>query len=120
MQTKELVEIDLKDYLVKADNLTGADKLVYLRAIFDKHLIFTKAGHKVTRHDLFGISNTSKTNFSTQRVRVQVSGKQVEHAERLQLATIDSFISYLNRNDLLKKHVAFDYTDDSEQYDVLE
>lgn len=120
MSNKEQVDKDLREYLAKADNLRNEDKMSYLRALFDKHFTFTKLDHLVIKHDLFGILSTAKTNFTKQGIRPSISGKQVDQSELVHLAVIESFISYLNKNELLKRQVKFDYTDDSHEFESME
>jgi hypothetical protein len=120
MSNKEQVEKDLREYLAKAENLRNADKLAYLKAVFDKHFTFTQLPHVVTRHDLQNIVGDAKGKFTNQPIRPQISGKEVEREDLTKIAIIEAFIGYLNRNQLLKKTVSFDYTDDSNQYETLE
>lgn len=120
MSDKETVDRDIGEYLAKADNLRNADKRSYLRALFDKHFTFTRLPHLVVKHDLNVIISGAKSNFATQRNRPHISGKLVDQSELTSLAVIDSFISYLNQNGLLKKDVSFDYTDEADEYEVLD
>lgn len=119
MSNKEQVDRDLRDYLAKADNLRNADKMSYLRALFDKHFTFNKLDHSVNKGDLFEIISVAKGNYSKQGSRIQISGKEVEVCDLTTVAVIESFIGYLNKHDLLKKKVAFDYSDASETYEGI-
>lgn len=110
--SKAQVDIDLHEYLRKAENLRNEDKLNYLRALFDKHFTFTKLDHKVTKNELYNIVSDAKNNMTKQRIRPHVSGRIVDQSELPSLAMIEAFISYCNRHDLLKKNVGFDYTDE--------
>lgn len=119
MSDRDTVDKDLREYLAKADNLSNSGKLNCLRALFDKHFTFTKQDHVIIRSDLFGIVSCAKANFTNQRLRPNISGKPVESGDMTSLAVIESFISYLNRNELLKKNVAFDYTSEAEEFEGI-
>lgn len=119
MSNKDSVDKDLQEYLAQADNLKNADKLNYLRALFDKHFIFNKLDHSIIRHDLYSIASAAKGQFSNQRARPHISGKQVDSSELTTIAVIEAFIGYLNRNELLKRHVSLDYTDSEDSYEGI-
>lgn len=119
MSNPDQVDKDLREYLSKADNLRGEDKMKYLRALFDKHFTFTKLDHVIIRHDLASVIGDAKSNMATMRSRPHISGKLVEQCNLTHVAVIEAFIGYLNRNGLLKKHVAFDYTDEP-NFDSIE
>jgi len=120
MSNKETVDRDIGEYLAKADNLRNEDKRNYLRALFDKHFIFRKIPHIITRFDLVNIVSLAKSNMSGQRIRPNVSGKPVEQGDTASLAIVEAFISYANRHGLLNKETSIDYTDEADQYEVLE
>lgn len=112
MTNKESVDKDLREYLAKADNLRNEDKLNYLRTLFDKHFVFTKLEHLITRNEFSNIVSQAKTVYSNQSLRPHISGRRLDQTELPHVAMIESFISYLNRNDLTKRQVSFQYTEE--------
>lgn len=111
MSEPQPIEKDLREYLEKEPNLRREDRLLYLKTIFDKHFTVSKLDHMLTNRDLFDIVSDAGANFSSQRLPMSISKKQVEQSAFRHVATIEAFISYLNRMNLLKRLVKFDYTD---------
>lgn len=114
MSEPQQIEKDLREYLEKEPNLRREDRLAYLTTIFNKHLDINKLEHVVNFKDLFSIISFAKTRMGNMKLPIRISNKQLETSEATHVATIDSFISYLNKNSLLKKFVKFDHTDYSE------
>lgn len=111
MSDPQEIERDLKEYLEKEPNLRRADRYIYLKAIFDKHFSIHSMEHVVTSADFFEFMSVAKGGFSTQRMPVRISRKQLDASEAANISVIEAFISYLNRNKLLRKLVKFDYTE---------
>jgi hypothetical protein len=117
MSDPQQLEKDLREYLEKEPNLRRADRLSYLMIIFNKHFGLSKIEHLVNKDDLFGIISGAKQEYVRQSTHLNLSGKPVDKSESPHVAMIESFISYLNRQSLLKKAVRFDYTDTSNSYE---
>jgi hypothetical protein len=111
MSELEEIERDLREYLEKEPNLRKADKLVYLTAIFHKRLEIRKLDHVVSYADYFSILGQAKNFYIRMKLPVRISGKELEANDALHVSTLESFIGYLNRNNLLKKLIKFDYTE---------
>ena len=111
MSDPQQLDRELREYLEKEPNLRREDRLIYLRAIFNKHLEFNKLEHVVNKGDLHEILSFAKSHFTGARIPVKVSKKQLDNGEATSVSIIEAFISYLNRMHLLKKHVKMDYTD---------
>lgn len=120
MANPQQIESDLREYLEKSDNLRNADKFQYLKAIFEKHFATEKLDHMLTKRDLFLIISGSKEEFTRQRANPHVSGKEVDKTDLRVLAVIEALVTYLNRNQLLKRLVKIDYTDPSSETDTIE
>lgn len=120
MANPQQIERDLREYLEKADNLRNEDRFKYLKTIFEKHFGTEKLDHMIIRHDLFQIISTAKSVFSNMKPNPDLSGKPVDKCDIPNMAVIEAFISYLNKNNLLNKGVKFDFTDPANEYDTLE
>lgn len=120
MSNKEAIDRALREYLTKADNLRGEDKLNYLKGIFDKYLALEKVDHLVTNNDLFLIISDAKSEFGKIPANPMVSNKPLVKSEFVAISVIEAFITYLNRNDLLRRMPMVDYTDSSSSYEELE
>lgn len=111
MSDPQQLEQELRDYLEKEPNLRRGDRLGYLRAIFYKHFEINKMEHLVNSQDLFGIISNAKGSYNKLRLPLRISRIQIDSSELIHIGMIESFISYLNKMNLLKKLVKFDYTD---------
>ena len=111
MSDPQQLDRELREYLEKEPNLRREDRLIYLKSIFNKHFEFNKLEHVVNSGDLFEIISNAKNGYTKQRMPVKVTRKQLEPGEVPHVAMIESFISYLNNMNLLKKLVKFDYTE---------
>jgi hypothetical protein len=105
------IEQELKEYLEKEPNLSRGDRHSYLMAIFQKHLEFQKYEHVVNYKDYFNIFAQAKTLYTKMKFPVRLTKKELDGGESLHIPMLESFIWYLNRNNLLKKAIKFDYTD---------
>lgn len=114
MSDPQQIEKDLREYLEREPNLRREDRLTYLTTIFNKHLDINKLEHVVNYKDFLNIVSFAKTRMSNMKLPVRLTNRQLETSEATHLAIIDSFISYLNKNSLLKKFIKFDHTDYSE------
>lgn len=114
------LESELREYLEKEPNLNKSDKLSYLMGIFKKHVDILKLQHVVNHFDFYNIISVANQNYSNNSAELYLSKKRIEPGNLKNVAMIQSFISYLNRNDLLKRQIAFDFTDHSGDYDSLE
>lgn len=111
MSNPEQLDRELREYLEKEPNLRREDRLIYLRTIINKHLEFGKLEHLVNSGDLHDIMSGAKNNYTNKRLPVRITRKQLDSTEATHISVLESFISYLNRNNLIKKLVKFDYTD---------
>lgn len=110
MSDPQQLDRELREYLEKEPNLRRDERLAYLNAIVQKHLEMSKLEHLINKRDLFDILSGAKSAYSNFSLPISVSGRQVEPGEAPNVAVVESFISYLNRMNLLKKTVKFDYT----------
>lgn len=111
MSDPQQLDRDLREYLEKEPNLRREDRLNYLKIMMNKHLEINKLEHVVNSADLFEIVSRAKNNYTRQSVPVRITRKQVESSELTHIAIIESFISYLNKMNLIKRLVKFDYTE---------
>lgn len=116
MSNKEKVDLDLREYLLKAENMRNEDKMNHLRALFDKYFTFRLTEHYVTKHDLYQLISDAKSQYVNLPLNPEISGKRVDKTDLTSIAVMEAFILYLNKNNLLKKLVKFDYTDSSHEY----
>lgn len=111
MSDSSQLERDLREYLEKEPNLNRADRLAYLKSTFAKHLEMTKLDHVVNYRDLFNIFSVARSHMVNGKMPVFITKKKLETPEAAHVAIMEAFISYLNKNEILKKLVKFDYQD---------
>lgn len=111
MSNPEQLDRELREYLEKEPNLRREDRLNYLKSIINKHLEFGKLEHVINNRDLFDIMSGAKAAYTNFRLPLKVTKKQVDSSELTSMAVIESALSYLNKMNLLKKLVKFDYTE---------
>jgi hypothetical protein len=111
MPDPQQLDRELREYLDKEPNLRREDRINYLKSMMNKHFEFLKLDHMINRRDLYEIVAGAKSNFTDRRVPVRISKIQVDQSELTTVAIVESMLAYLNRNNLLKKQVKFDYTD---------
>lgn len=111
MSDSDQLDRDLREYLEKEPNLSRADRLSYLKNTFNKHMEMTKLEHVVNYKDVFNIFSEARHFLVTHRMPVFITKKQMETSETAHIAIMEAFIGYLNRMQLLKKLVKFDYKD---------
>jgi len=112
MSNKEEVEREILEYLEKADNLHYNDRLRYLKALFDKHFLFTKLDHVMTYHNFHDIVSDAKSRYVNLITPMQISGRNIAGSDLAHVALIEAVIMSLNGAGLLKKLVILDYTRD--------
>lgn len=103
------IEQELRQFLEIEDNLLKGDRLPYLMAIVNKHFAIDKVNHTINHYDLGEIIAYAKSQYGDTIMPVQISEKEVKGLELNYLLVLESFISYLNRNKLLKRLPKFDY-----------
>lgn len=106
----DALDRELREYLEKEPNLRRDERLDYLKVILNKHLEVNKLSHAINSHDLFGIISEAKSAYNKFHLPVKITRKPVEGNELVNVAMIESTLSYLNRANLLKRPVKFDYT----------
>lgn len=111
MSDPQQIERDLKEYLEKEPNLRREDRFKYLKAIFDKHFEIHSMDHVVNAGDLFEMLHSAKSGYANHKAPMFISRKRIEANEVGHVSVIESFITYLNKNKLLRKLVKFDYTE---------
>lgn len=104
------LESELREYLSKEPNLGRNDRFPYLMAIFQKHMEFRRLDHLLNYKDYFNILSEAKSFYTKMTLPISLTTKELEPNESLHIAIIETFIRYLNRNDLLKKQIVLDYT----------
>lgn len=111
MSNPEQLDRELREYLEKEPNLRRDERIVFLRAIVNKHLEFNKLEHVVNSVDFSNIVSNSKVEYVKLRLPMKISRRQVDNSDLPHVAMIESVISYLNQNHLLKKLVKFEITE---------
>lgn len=110
MSDPQQIEKDIREYLEKEPNLRREDRLQYLRVLFDKHFSLNKLDHVVNYSDFQSIISGAKSAINNLNVPLTVTRKRIESYELANVAMIEAVVSYLNKNQLLKKQVKFDFT----------
>jgi hypothetical protein len=111
MSDPQELDRELREYLEKEPNLRRDDRLKYLKTLFNKHQELSALDHIVPHKDLYEIFGGAKEKYTNQKLPAMISRKRLDGNELTHIAMIESFVSYLNKNHLLKKLVKFDYTE---------
>lgn len=111
MSDPQQLDRELREYLEKEPNLRREDRLLYLKAMMNKHFEFTKLDHMINYNDLYEILSDTKKNYTNLPGNVNITRKQADQGQKVHIALIESLIAYLNRNNLLKKLVKLDFTE---------
>lgn len=109
MSDPHQLDRELIEYLEKEPNLRREDRLIYLKNILHKHFEISKLEHMINGQDLFDIISGAKTAYSKFNLPIKITKKRIESNELVNVAMIESTLSYLNKMNLLKKLVKFDY-----------
>lgn len=110
MANPDQIEQELREYLNIERNLRVEDRLQYLMAIMNKHFAIDKIEHMMTHHDLNDMVNYAKGQWARTTMPMEISKKEVYHNDVNYVLIIEAFIGYLNKNNLLKRLVKFDYS----------
>jgi hypothetical protein len=110
MADPKQIEQELRDFLQQEDHIRPSDRLTYLMAIVNKHFDLDKIDYMVDHYDLQSIMSLAKSSYPTYTMPVFISKKEVHHSEVNYVLIIEAFVTYLNRNNLLKRLVRFDHT----------
>lgn len=111
MSNPDQLDRELREYLEKEPNLRRDERILMLRGIVNKHLEFNKLEHLINGSDLFNIVGNSKVEYSKFRLPMRISKLQVDNSDLPHVAMIESVLSYLNKNHLLKKLVKLEITE---------
>lgn len=111
MSELQEIERDLREYLEKEPNLRRDDRLAYLTAIFHKRMELKKLDYVINNNDYFNILAQAKNYYVKMTLPVRLTRKEMSGNDAVHISTFEAFIGYLNKNNLLKKLVKFDYTE---------
>lgn len=109
MADAKQIEQELREFLMKEDNIRKSDKLPYLMAIINKHFELDKIDHMVNHYDMMLIISNAKSNFAGTTMPMSISRKEVHSTEVPHVLIFEAIVGYLNRNKLLKRLVKIDY-----------
>jgi hypothetical protein len=109
MANPEQIEQELREYLALEKNLRLEDRLKYLMAIVNKHFATDKIDHLVNYSELNDIIGYAKSSWVQTTLPMEISRREVHSNDVNYVLVMEAFISYLNRNKLLKKLVKFDH-----------
>ena len=111
MSNSDRLTRDLADYLEKEPNLNRSDRLRYLKAIFETHIMVAKMPHKIDNMDFLSIVSEAKNHYCRMSVPIHLSKKRLDQEDLGSIAMMEAIIGYFNRNEILIKPVTFDYTE---------
>lgn len=110
MADPEQIEQELRAYVSIEKNLSREDRVIHLRAIFDKHFAMDKTDHLLNNADFQDIISRAKALWVQTSMPFKISKREVRSEEVNHYLIIEAFVSYLNKNKLLKRLVRFDIT----------
>jgi hypothetical protein len=104
------IEQELREYLEREPNMRGEDRIVYLMNIMIKHFENDKLDHVVTHREFMGMISDAKSRYATKVFPIRISNREVDSSEVSHVLMIESVIGYLNKNNLLRRLVKFNFT----------
>lgn len=108
MADLDQIEQELRHYLQGDERLSKQDKLIQLRAIFDKHFASERTEHLILFSDLKEMIDSAKMLYSSTSLPVKISKKEVTGNDINYVFILEAFIGYLNKHKLLKRMIDFD------------
>lgn len=105
------VEQEIRQYLTEDSNLTTHDKFNYLMGIFNKHLELNKMEFLIQHKDVESIFDYAKGSMKHFAPTMNISRKKMSHVEYRYVIIMDSLLTFLNRNHLLRRLVKFNFTE---------
>lgn len=109
MADPKQIEQELKEFLEKDDNMRKSDRLNGIMVIINKHFELDKIDHMINYYDLGQIISYAKSEYPKATMPIFINRKEVHQTEVNFVLIMEAFVSYLNRNKLLKRLVKFDY-----------
>lgn len=109
MADPEQIEQELRGYLETDKQLRQDDKLRALMGIFNKHFGLDKIDHVINAKDISNIVDAAKVRCAQASLPLRISNKEMDQSFLPHVSVIEAFVSYANKNKLLKKLVNFDY-----------
>jgi len=111
---KKQLDVDILRFFDNISTQDRADKIKSLRDLFDKYIHLSTCSHNFDHNDLNHIISGAKKIFAEARMPIHLGKNKrlVNQTELPNLCVIESTISYLNKNDCLKRLPKFDKRDD--------
>ena len=114
MSLEQNLESDILKFFRDIDTQNDNDRLQTLRLLIDKYIHLTKSEMLMDKHDLEVIISRAKSIIveKTFPITLGKTKRKVHPEEQVALCVIESTISYLNKNQCLKRLPKFDYRED--------
>lgn len=111
---KDQLESDIKRFFEQIEKQNHNDQLQTLRNLLDKYIHLSSCDFVMDYHDLSSIVSHAKGVFTNKNFPVFLGKKKrrVYESEQANLCMVEATVSYLNKNDCLKKLPKFDYKED--------
>ena len=109
MANPDQIEQELRAYLDEEGNLSKQDRIIHLKAIFDKHFGMDKADYLINGSDVKDIIYKAKITYADQALPIFITKNEIFPSEVAHVLIMESLINYLNKVKLLKRLVRFDY-----------
>lgn len=114
MTLKEQIEFDIMSFFTQIESQNSVDKKETLRLLLAKYVHLTSAEFLMSKADLDSIITLAKMQMASKTFPVFIGPlkKRVQEQEQANLCVIESTISFLNKNSILKQLPKFDYRED--------
>jgi hypothetical protein len=110
MANPDQIEQELRAYLDEERNLSKADRMKYLMAIFNKHFGMDQTEHLLNDHDLHDIISYAKSSYARTTLPMRISKKEIHPSDVNFVLMIEAVVGHFNKSKLLKKLIKFDFT----------
>src|ERR1035437_836754 len=103
----EIIEQELRQYVGIEPTLRREERLQYLMVIFNKHFELEKLEHSINYQDFASVVSLAVAAYPKSVQPFRISGKEVHQSESNHVLIMEAFVSYLNKNKLLRRLVRF-------------
>lgn len=114
MDIKQQLELDIINFFKQIDTQNNVDQKETLKNLMNKYIHLTKADFMMEKYDLEVIVSNAKNLMANKTFPVYLGSnkRKVFEDEQTSLCIIESTVTYLNKNECLKKLPRFDYRED--------
>ena len=111
---RDQLENDIKLFFDQIEKQTKNDQVKTLLNLFDKYLHLNKSDHMMDYSDIHEIINNAKSLFASKNFPIFLGQdkRKVPNSEQANVCLIECAITYLNKQECLKRIPKLDYRED--------